>query len=375
MQMIMGNLNPDVPYQNTVALVTKNENLAKVFVESSNNNLKFKSISSVIARNKFDKDEIAGILNLSLKNNRIFGKFTFKDCLPGKISDELNTRIDGVQNALNITEIGLSNTQKKTLKTKANIKTTSIKTEDIEDWQTYTVFGIATLIFFIVLMFSTLIAQEIATEKGTKIMEILLSSISAKTHFYGKLAGTILLFLNYIMVNAVLIICVLIFFANSPLIPDFLRTIPFGKIFTGSFLNIIPLTLLTLLLFLFLAALCGSLVSQPEDAPRATQPLSLLITPGFVIAMACVNSPNSILVKVGSFLPFTSVFLLPIRIIKGAVSIPEIILSLGILTIFLFIVLKFSEKMYKNNLLMYNNNNLLTNLKQSFKKLSFKKLD
>ena len=63
--------------------------------------------------------------------------------------------------------------------------------------------GITILLFVFISSYSSIIAQEIASEKGTRIMEVILSSTKAQTHFYGKLTGVILVALTQIFIYGV----------------------------------------------------------------------------------------------------------------------------------------------------------------------------
>ena len=61
----------------------------------------------------------------------------------------------------------------------------------------YVVSYVATIVLFIIILtYAQIIAQEIASEKGTRIMEVILSSTTAQKHFYGKLTGVLLVALT-----------------------------------------------------------------------------------------------------------------------------------------------------------------------------------
>ncbi|CAR89858.1 Putative protein without homology [Lacticaseibacillus rhamnosus Lc 705] len=59
------------------------------------------------------------------------------------------------------------------------------------------------LILMVTMVYGSILAQEIATEKGSRIMEILLSSVSATTQFFGKLAGIFALLLTQLAIYLV----------------------------------------------------------------------------------------------------------------------------------------------------------------------------
>src|SRR5699024_7199776 len=78
-----------------------------------------------------------------------------------------------------------------------NITSQNDQDTSIKMWSAYVV-GIAVFIFII--NYASIIAQEIASEKGTRIMEIILSSVSSSVHFFGKLVGILLVCLTQVVI-------------------------------------------------------------------------------------------------------------------------------------------------------------------------------
>ena len=80
--------------------------------------------------------------------------------------------------------------------------------------------------------------------------------------------------------------------------------------------------LLTIILYLILGALLGSLVSKVEESSQAMMPAMMLGIIGFYVLISGMASPDTMLIKVFSYIPFTSGMVMPLRI--GATDICSI---------------------------------------------------
>src|SRR5699024_5147747 len=123
----------------------------------------------------------------------------------------------------------------------------------------------AIILFIFVVTYSSIIAQEIASEKGTRIMEVILSSTKAQTHFYGKLTGVLLVALTQLLIYGLMIIFGYQKFKDMDIVKQFLGDASLESLF-GPFLIFSAIfVILGILLYAVLAALCGSLVNKAED--------------------------------------------------------------------------------------------------------------
>ena len=82
-----------------------------------------------------------------------------------------------------------------------------------------------------------------------------------------------------------------------------------------------------------MAALCGSLVSKPEDTAKAVQPIMYIGLIGYMIGITFgTNDPQNIVVKV-TFIPLISSYIMPVRLATETASTMEAIVSLVILAV------------------------------------------
>ena len=227
-------------------------------------------------------------------------------------------------------------------------------------------FIIAFAMYTIILMYAQVTASEVASEKGTRIMEIILSSTSAAKHFYGKVMGIFLVILTQVLTYLVIGIAAFFSVQDLPIVKEFLAAISLRELLAG-FLgyNLIYL-LFGVMIYTILAAFCGSLVSKAEDAGKAVAPVTYLTIFGFILnSMFGLSNPQHILIKVSSYIPFVSSFTMPSRIASGTVSDFGILVSLLILIAATGLILVAAAKLYGSTALVYSDEGIIKTFKRA----------
>ncbi len=320
------------------------------------------------------EEEIDGLLLLSVEKEQINGEFYSSNTMP-QVTMALNQQLNQLQSSLRAKALGLSEEEVASLNASVPFSVQKITFNENGEMNTEEDFtsirlvvGMATtiLLFIFIVTYASIIAQEIASEKGTRIMEVILSSVSARSHFYGKLAGILLVALTQIVVYAVSIGLGFYWLKNNSTVQAFLAEFSIRDIL-GEFLAYTLLYLiLGILIYAVLAALCGSLVSKVEDVSKAILPVTYLSLAGYMIGLSLgMANPDHLVIRVTSFIPFFSSYTMPIRLANNFVSTGEVLLSLMILVLSIVGLIIFSERMYKANVLVYNDNGIFAALKQS----------
>lgn len=248
--------------------------------------------------------------------------------------------------------------------------------ESDQDIQSMVRTGVAYVVSFIVFMFVmnyiSIISQEIAVEKGSRIMEIVLSSISSTTHFMGKMLGIFLVLLTQVAFYAILLGIIFITIMNTPMPAELQallgnETVPALLSNSASIIGWSGLlAFLGIITYSVLGAFLGSLVSNVQDVNKMITPIILLSIIGFYIGMFGLGFSNNILVRVASQIPFFTPFVMPFRIAAETVSTTELILSVIISLLFSILCLWLSANFYKSNVLTYSDKGLFGTLKQSY---------
>lgn len=243
----------------------------------------------------------------------------------------------------------------------------SAKTEEQMMIASVLVYILLFVIYMSVILFGSMIATEVATEKSSRVMEILISSSSPVQQMFGKIFGIALLGLTqYVLIFGIGFISVQQrmttateeFGLNE--IIDF-ASFPYELIFYA-----LLFFLLGYFLYATLSAMLGSLVSRIEDVQTLIAPMNMLIVVAFFIAMFGMNSPDSIIVTVTSYIPFFAPMIMFLRI--GLLSLPawEIALSITILLASVVIMALISARVYRGGVLMYGKFSSWKDLKKAF---------
>lgn len=320
------------------------------------------------------EEEIDGLLLLSVEKEQINGEFYSSDTMP-QVTMALNQQLNQLQSSLRAKALGLSEEEVASLNASVPFSVQKITFNENGEMNTEEDFtsirlvvGMATtiLLFIFIVTYASIIAQEIASEKGTRIMEVILSSVSARSHFYGKLAGILLVALTQIVVYAVSIGLGFYWLKNNSTVQAFLAEFSIRDILGEFLVYTLLYLILGILIYAVLAALCGSLVSKVEDVSKAILPVTYLSLAGYMIGLSLgMANPDHLVIRVTSFIPFISSYTMPIRLANNFVSTGEVLLSLMILVLSIVGLIIFSERMYKANVLVYNDNGIFAALKQS----------
>lgn len=320
------------------------------------------------------EEEIDGLLLLSVEKEQINGEFYSSNTMP-QVTMALNQQLNQLQSSLRAKALGLSEEEVASLNASVPFSVQKITFNENGEMNTEEDFtsirlvvGMATtiLLFIFIVTYASIIAQEIASEKGTRIMEVILSSVSARSHFYGKLAGILLVALTQIVVYAVSIGLGFYWLKNNSTVQAFLAEFSIRDILGEFLVYTLLYLILGILIYAVLAALCGSLVSKVEDVSKAILPVTYLSLAGYMIGLSLgMANPDHLVIRVTSFIPFFSSYTMPIRLANNLVSTGEVLLSLMILVLSIVGLIIFSERMYKANVLVYNDNGIFAALKQS----------
>ena len=216
------------------------------------------------------------------------------------------------------------------------------------------VFGF--LIFITVVIYGMWVAAGVVAEKSSRVMELLISGASARQLVIGKIIGIGLAGLTQVVIVIVPALAVL-------LLEDRIAQLILGpgESVTPSLSGLSPVLLLGfgaffVLGFALYAAIyagVGSLVSRPEDLQVIALPLSLIAIAGYSQAMLALTGGTAGFIRIASFVPFWSPFVMLTRLSVGRVSALELVISLVILALTVVIAIVFAIRLYRAGVLLY----------------------
>lgn len=223
------------------------------------------------------------------------------------------------------------------------------------------------VIYFTVILFGNLIATEIATEKSSRVMELLITSSSPLQQMFGKIFGIAL-----IGITQYLLIFIVGLASLKQRITNGVEEMMMGQVLLseGVPYHLIGYAFLFFLLGYFLyatiAAMLGSLVSRIEDVNQLIMPLNMLIIAAFFIAMFGLNSPESQIITFTSYVPFFTPMIMFLRVGMLALPVWEIYLAIVILLASIILFALIGARVYRGGVLMYGKSSSLKDVKQAF---------
>jgi len=291
------------------------------------------------------KDEkIKGYLIIDQEDSVLKAVYHGETSLESGIKLAVTSKLNDLQAQLNRSEANLSQEQEKRLAQTVQF------TEQIDEAkenkklvQTFAAAGLGFFLYMILITYASVTAQEVASEKGTKIMEVVFSSIRASHYFYARMLALLLVILTHIGIYVVGGLAAIFFFKDLPFLANTGILNHLGDAFS---INTLFFILISLFMYVVLAAFLGSMVSRPEDAGKALSPLMILIIAGFAGVTALGAAGDNLILKIGSYIPFISTFFMPFRAINGYASDLEAWISLAITVIFAVTATVFIGRMY-----------------------------
>ena len=310
----------------------------------STNGLNFDYKDEASAQAAIKDEKIKGYLTIDQENSVLKAVYHGETSLESGIKLAVTAKLNELQSQLNRSEANLSQEQEKRLaQTVQFTEKIDEAKENKKMVQTFAAAGLGFFLYMILITYASVTAQEVASEKGTKIMEVVFSSIRASHYFYARMIALLLVILSHIGIYVVGGLGAILFFKDMPILANSGILNHLGEAFS---LNTLLFILVSLFMYVILAAFLGSMVSRPEDAGKALSPLMLLIMVGFIGVTVLGTSGDNLILKIGSYIPFISTFFMPFRAINGYANGLEAWISLAITIAFAVTATVFIGRMY-----------------------------
>ncbi|MFC3341714.1 ABC transporter permease [Paenibacillus abyssi] len=314
----------------------------------------------------FESNEAVGFPKVFYKSEGLMDMGT-----SGTLSAALQTiKTDAV-----LQEAGLTEAQELLLRSPIEIETTQIsltdaavgegKSADQQGLAMGFVYAMMILLFMGIFVTSQLIATEITAEKSSRVMEILVTSVSPLTQMFGKIFGMFLIGIMQIGVYVAVFVINVTLPHNVEMLEGL--NINFADIDPSLYVFAVIFYLTGYFLYSTLFAAVGSIVSRTEDLAQALMPITFLSMGGFYIGIFGMTSPTATFVEITSFIPFFAPFAMFLRIGLTDPAFWEIALSLGLLVACILLFGWLSAKIYRTGVLMYGKRPSFKELRKAMK--------
>ena len=325
-----------------VAVVTTVPSVAEGLKNVNGVNFDYKDEES--AKEAIKEEKLKGYLTIDQEDSVLKAVYHGETSLENGIKFAVTGTLNELQNQLNRSTASLSQEQEKRLAQTIQFTEKIDEAKENKKFiQTMAAGALGFFLYMILITYAGVTAQEVASEKGTKIMEVVFSSIRASHYFYARMMALFLVILTHIGIYVVGGLVAILLFKDLPFLAQSGILNHLGDAFS---LNTLLFILVSLFMYVVLAAFLGSMVSRPEDSGKALSPLMILIMGGFFGVTALGAAGDNLILKIGSYIPFISTFFMPFRTINGYAKGLEAWISLAITVIFAVVATGFIGRMY-----------------------------
>lgn len=321
--------------KNQVALVTEVLAVKESLKGTDSLTLDYKDEAA--AKKAIKDEKAAAYLTVDEKDGQLEATYVGDQAMKTELKSLVSAKLSQVQQGINLARANLSKEQVTALSQQVSLKEKiDEKKEGLKMVQTMVAGGLGMLLYMILIFYSSITAQEVASEKGTKIMEVVFSSIKATDYFFARMLGLFGVIFTHIFVYVIGLVAVWIFRADIPVVKDILApNSPITQHLAESIsLNTVFFIILGIFMYVVLSAFLGSTVARPEDSGKAISPLMMLVIFSFLGVTTLGSAGDVFLLKIGSYIPFISTFFMPFRTINGYATGLESWASLGIAVLF-----------------------------------------
>ena len=245
----------------------------------------------------------------------------------------------------------------------------SSKSTEEENMNTVMSVVFPTVIFpfcMLIILLVQLIGGEINEEKTTRSMEIIISNVPAKLHFFSKLVSNNL----FIITQAVLLFIygaigiiirtIIGTGINSDISNEISKTL--ASLGESGILDklyyIIPITIILMILsfiaYSLIAGIFASMTVNPEDYQHIQTPIMIICMLGYYLAVMAGMFNGSLFIRILSYIPLISCLLSPALLMIGQIGIIDVFISVAMLILFIMVLVKYGLKIYKIGILNYS---------------------
>ena len=208
-------------------------------------------------------------------------------------------------------------------------------------------------LYMVILLYGQMVATNVATEKSSRAMEVLITSAKPTSMMFGKVTASCIA--GLVQLVAVFGSALVFYNINQSYWGDNMIVDSIFNIPPELFVFMLVFFILGFLIYAFMFGAVGSTASKLEDINTSVMPITMLFIIAFVVVMTSMSSGNvdNTLMMVASFVPFTSPMAMFTRICMSAVPLYEVLISIAILICSTIGVGYVAAKIYRVGVLLY----------------------
>ena len=336
-------------------VIVDSSNIFEGTLETLNNmdlgyEIKIENATFEEIKEKIENEEIESAIIIEQQEQNIKIRYIVENTtMMEGVPEELVNIINNLYTNLQIGKLGLTPEQIQSIT--PNFEFSLEQTEEEKaNGNVFVIMLLSLVLFYAIYFCAYQVSSSITTEKTSRIMETLVTSTSPRTIVLGKTIGIGIVGLIQLLV----IVGTALISAKAFLEPELIEAVLDLSNITP-YLGIVTVLyfILGYLAYALLYALTGSTISKPEDIQSANAPVAILAVIGFYLSYFTMMNPTSELNLFASMFPISSPFCMPFRIMMGLASITDVIISIFILIVTIFVISKIAIKIYSSAILNY----------------------
>ena len=320
-------------------------------------------------------DEVVVVLNPS-NTEYLAGEIVSFDAVSRTTYEMIVNSMNAVKSELVLNTSGLTPEQIASLTSPVEITERVLNTDAQNNETKENVGAIVTTVlivpfFILIITMVQMLGAEINDEKTSRGMEIIISSVPAKTHFISKVIAA----LSYVLIQGVLLLafCGIAMLLRSVLatsatssttVSMFSEVITmlksagiFSLLAKGSIVLII-LFVVSFIAYAIAAAILASMTTNIEDFQQLQTPLMIIMMVGYYVALMAVMFDGSIFIEIMAYIPLLSVMIAPTLYLIGEMSLLSLALATLLTVVVTYFLYKYGLRIYKVGILNYSSSKL-----------------
>ena len=336
------------------------------------------------ARKKVKKDEDIVIVINEDDDNIIKTTMITYGYINSNLYQLINSSITIAKQNLAMEEVGISPDDLNKISKSVEIKREYVeKNKSEEEEKNEFVMGVVTPIvilpfFMLITLVVQMVGAEINEEKSTRSMEIIISNVSTKVHFFSKILATNLFIVMQCLLLGVYSLIGMLLRGGKSLESiqniDAISQVTSGMDINGilnSVISDIPMVIILMIITLFgyslIAGILASMTTNMEDFQQLQTPIFVVSLVGFYLAIMNSMFDGALFIRILSYVPFISAILSPSLLVTGVIGFKDILLSILLMIVVIYLLIKYGLKIYKEGILNYSSNKLWKKMLKALK--------
>jgi ABC-2 type transport system permease protein len=358
-----GILKKEEPSKETILVVSNNQETVTMLKEvGKGTNLNFVDGGQKLSDAEKELKDRASKTILKIEKS---SAGLYEGALQYNVSEQLQSLVTTVNQSIKLNQLNIDAAQQQFLNESTRLSLESLAGNQDNSVQTLILVYIVGFILYIaVMLFSTMVAQDIAVEKSSRVMEILLTTITPVQHLIGKIVGIGLVGVTQAAAIFGAAYASYGIFGDSTGVFDFLSE---GKNSQAIILAVICFVL-GYLLYSVTAAILGSVVSSVQEVQQL---MYILIIPLFIamfmVMILATGLGSNQATIISSYIPYLSPIVMYARYMLGDASLNAFAVAMGINLVFTMILAFLGKSVYQGGVFIYSGDKLINVFKKAFK--------